>query len=219
MARISSRAAGAAAAVIATAPLAAPAQGAGISRTVVADFTESYTFTVDCSQFGDYAFENIVEGEQDVRITIVTAADGTLLQTVTRSSFTETHTNSVSQASLPLAGTAQDVIDHEAGTRTVRGSIARGTQPGTGTYFQEAGQIVFGGAVGNPLFAPGRHDAVRSVVSTRRYVTRCQRRDRLARLRDLDAARRGQPIAWPMPRMLPSLSRNQAPRSPVPLLG
>jgi VCBS repeat-containing protein len=124
------------------------------------DRSAPYAFTVDCSQLGDYAFDLLVEGEQQVTITTVTGADGTLSQTVIRSSFSETDTNSVSQASLPLSGSLVDVTDHLAGTRTVRGSIARGTQPGAGTYFQEAGQIVFDGGVGNVLFAAGRHDAV-----------------------------------------------------------
>ena len=58
------------------------------------------------------------------------------------------------------AGTANEVIDHQAGTRTVRGDIARGTQPGRGTFFKESGQIVFAGGPGNVAFAAGRHDAI-----------------------------------------------------------
>ena len=150
---------GAAAAARVAAVLAAPAHGAGKTRTVVAEFEEPYSFTVDCSNLGPYAFENLVEGEQRVRMTNVTDADGTLLQTVIHSRFTETNTNSATRTSLPLAGAAYEVIDHVA-TRTVRGSIARGTQPGTGTYFQEAGQIVFQGGAGNVVFAAGRHDAI-----------------------------------------------------------
>lgn len=160
MHRISIMASAAAAVAIASCLLAAPAHAAGVTRDVVASFSEPYAFTVDCSQLGDYAFDLLVEGEQQVTITTVTGADGTLSQTVIRSSFSETDTNSVSQASLPLSGSLVDVTDHLAGTRTVRGSIARGTQPGAGTYFQEAGQIVFDGGVGNVLFAAGRHDAV-----------------------------------------------------------
>ena len=151
---------GAAAAALIAGVLAAPAYAAGPTRTVVADFSEPYAFTVDCSQFGDHGFDDVVEGEQRVRITTVTAADGTLRETVIHSSFTETDTNSVTGTSLPLAGTAHELIDHIAGTRTVRGSIARGTQPGAGTYFQESGQIVFASGVGNVVFAAGRHDAV-----------------------------------------------------------
>ena len=138
----------------------APAHAAGTTRTIVANFTVPYGFTVDCSQLGPYAFEAMVSGEQRVRITEVTGADGALEQTVIHSSFTETDTNSVSQASLPLAGTQNEVIDHDAGTRTVRGNIARGTQPGEGTYFNEAGVVVFDGGVGNVVSAAGRHDAV-----------------------------------------------------------
>ncbi|HWC25480.1 MAG TPA: hypothetical protein VG474_02750 [Solirubrobacteraceae bacterium] len=149
-----------AAVALAACLLAAPAHAAGTTRTVVADFTEPYAFTVDCAQFGAYAFELVVAGEQRVRITTVTGADGTLRQTVTHASFAETATNSVSLASLPLAGTTNEVIDHAAGTRTVRGSIARGTQPGGGTYFNEAGRIVFAGTARDVVFAAGRHDAV-----------------------------------------------------------
>ena len=158
----SSRIAGGAAVALALAgaTVAAPASGAGTTRTVVADFSEPYGFAVACAQFGDYAFDLTVQGEQQVRITTVTSAGGTLLRTVTHSSFSETDTNSISGASLPLAGTMNDIVDHEGGTRTVRGDIARGTQPGQGTYFKESGQIVFDGGVGSVVFAAGRHDAI-----------------------------------------------------------
>jgi hypothetical protein len=161
MMRLSKMAAhGAVAAALVAGALAAPAHAAGATRAVVADFAEPYAFTVDCSQFGAYAFDIAVEGEQRVKVTTVTDADGTLRQTVIHSSFAETDTNSVTSASLPLAGTMHEVIDHIAGTRTVRGNIARGTQPGAGTYFEESGQIVFAGGVGDVLFAAGRHDAI-----------------------------------------------------------
>lgn len=161
MTRLSKVAGGAALTLaLAGAAVAAPAQGAGSTRTVVADFSEPYGFTVDCAAFGDYAFDIEVRGEQRVRVTTVTAADGTLRETVIHSSFQETDTNSISGASLPLAGTMNEVLDELAGTRTVRGDIARGTQPGTGTYFKESGQIVFSGGVGNVAFAAGRHDAI-----------------------------------------------------------
>ena len=161
MTRLSRIAGGAAVALaLAGAAVAAPASAAGTTRTVVADFSAPYDFTVDCAQSGDYAFDIAVQGEQQTRITTVTAADGTLLRTVIHSSFEETDTNSISGASLPLAGTSNEVVDHEAGTRTVRGDIARGTQPGAGTYFKESGQIVFAGGPGNVTFAAGRHDAI-----------------------------------------------------------
>jgi hypothetical protein len=160
MSRISCRTAVAAGAVLAACLPIASAHAAGTTRTVVANFTEPYGFTVECSQLGPYAFEGIVSGEQRVRITAVTRRDGSLAQTAIHSSFTETDTNSVSQASLALAGTQNEIIDHDAGTRTVRGNIARGTQPGDGTFFNEAGVVVFDGGVGNVAFAAGRHDAV-----------------------------------------------------------
>jgi hypothetical protein len=161
MTRLSRIAGGAAVALaLAGAAVAAPASGAGTTRTVVADFSGPYGFTVDSAEFGDYAFDLVVQGEEQVRVTTVTSTDGTLLRTVIHSSFSETDTNSISKASLPLAGTMNDVKDHEAGTRTVRGDIARGTQPGQGTYFKESGQIVFDGGVGSVVFAAGRHDAV-----------------------------------------------------------
>jgi hypothetical protein len=149
-----------AAVALITAVPAAPAAAADTSRTVVADFTESYAFVADCSDFGDYAFSVAAVGEQHVRLMTVTDAEGTLLQTVVHSSFSETDTNSVTLASLPLAGTMHELIDHVSGTRTVRGNIARGTQPGEGTYFQESGRIVFFGRAGTVLSAAGRHDAV-----------------------------------------------------------
>ena len=138
----------------------ASAAAAGTERVVVAQFAgEPYEFTIDCSPYGAYDFDIAVSGRQHGRITDVYDRDGTLLRTVFQIGFSETDTNTLTQASLPLRGSAHDVLDYATNTRTLSGNVAIGTRPGTGTYFQETGRISLDLATREALFVAGRHDA------------------------------------------------------------
>ncbi|HEV2060613.1 MAG TPA: hypothetical protein VGR11_14755 [Solirubrobacteraceae bacterium] len=140
--------------------LGGSAGAAGKHRVVVDRVNEPYEFTIDCSDFGPYSFDNIVSGHERTRVTEVRTADGTLLQTVVHTSFSETDTNSESGASLGLKGAYHEVLDYRANTRTISGKVALGTQPGGGgTYIQEVGRIVMALDTYEPLFVAGPHDA------------------------------------------------------------
>lgn len=135
------------------------AGAAGKQRVVVDQFSEPYAFAVDCSSFGPHGFDNLVSGHQSARITEVLAADGTLLQTVVNTTFSETDTNSASGATLGLKGSYHEVLDYTANTRTLSGKVALGTRPGGGTYIQEVGRITMALDTFEPLFVAGPHDA------------------------------------------------------------
>ncbi|HVF79590.1 MAG TPA: hypothetical protein VNA28_14940 [Solirubrobacteraceae bacterium] len=139
--------------------LGGSAGAAGKKRVVVDRYSAPYEFAIDCSQFGPYSFDNVVSGHERKQVTEVLATDGTLLQTVFHTSFTETDTNSLSGASLGLKGTIHEVLDDAASTRTISGKVALGTQPGGGTYIQEVGRITMASDTYEPLFVAGPHEA------------------------------------------------------------
>ena len=139
---------------------AGSAGAAGKQRVVVDRYSEPYEFAIDCSDFGPYGFDNVVSGHERKQVTEVRAADGTLLQTVFHTSFSETDTNSDSGASLGLKGAIHEVLDYGANTRTISGKVALGTRPGGGgTYIQEVGRIVMALDTFEPLFVAGPHEA------------------------------------------------------------
>lgn len=140
--------------------LGGSAGAAGKHRVVVDQVNEPYEFTIDCSDFGPYSFDNIVSGHQRVRVTEVRADDGTVLQTVFNSTFSETDTNSESGATLGLKSAMHEVLDYGGNTRTISGKVALGTRPGGGgTYIQEVGRIVMALDTYEPLFVAGPHPA------------------------------------------------------------
>ena len=139
--------------------LGGSAGAAGKQRVVVDRYSEPYEFAIDCSEFGPHDFDNLVSGHERKQVTEVLAADGTLLQTVFHTSFSETDTNSASGASLRLKGAYHEVLDYAANTRTLSGKVALGTQPGGGTYIQETGRITMTLDTYEPLFVAGPHDA------------------------------------------------------------
>lgn len=140
--------------------LGGSAGAAAKQRVVVDQFSEPYEFAVDCSEFGAHDFDNLVRGHQRTRVTEVRAADGTLLQTVFHTTFSEIDTNSQSGASLGLKGAIHEVLDYAENTRTLSGKVALGALPGGGgTYIQEVGRITMALDTYEPLFVGGPHDA------------------------------------------------------------
>ena len=140
--------------------LSGSAGAAAKQRVVVDRYSEPYEFAIDCSQFGSHDFDNLVSGHERKQVTEVLAADGTLLQTVFHTSFSETDTNSESGASLRLKAAFHEVLDHVANTRTLSGKVALGTLPGGGgTYIQEVGRITMTLDTYEPLFVAGPHEA------------------------------------------------------------
>lgn len=149
------------AAVVCMLVLGGSAHAGRTERVVVAQFAAvPYDLVTDCSQYGAYDFDIAISGVQRGRITNVYAADGTLLRTIIQSGFVETGTNTETQLSVALRGSARDIIDHTTNTRTLSGNVAIGTQPGAGTYFQETGRITIDLATREALFVAGRHDAL-----------------------------------------------------------
>ncbi len=148
------------AAVAAALAAAGSAGGAtGKERVLVDSFTESYAFVIDCADFGDYAFENRVEGTLRVRVTEVLDRNGTVLQTVFHFVLQETETNSLSGKSLPLKGALQEVWDYASSTRTLSGAVFIGTTPGSGTYVQDTGRITMTLDTREAQFVAGPHEA------------------------------------------------------------
>lgn len=143
--------------VLATAGLAGAANGK--SRIVVEAFSESYTLSVDCSAFGDFGFENEVEGTWRGRITDVFGSDGQLVETIFQTVFFETDTNSVTGKSLPLRGAVTETWDYTASTRTLAGKVYLGTDQGRGTYVQDTGRITITLDTGEATFVAGPHEA------------------------------------------------------------
>lgn len=139
--------------------LGGSAGAAGKHRVVVDQVNEPYAFTIDCSEFGPYSFDNIVSGHERRRVTEVRADDGTLLRIVVHTSFSETDTNSESGASLRLKAAYHEVLDFAANTRTLSGKVALGTQPGGGSYIQEVGRITMTLDTYEVLFVAGPHAA------------------------------------------------------------
>lgn len=139
--------------------LTGSAAAAGKQRVVVDRYSEPYEFAIHCLEFGPYDFDNLVSGHERTRVTEVIAADGTLLQTVIHTTFSETDTNSDSGASLGLKASYHEVLDYAANTRTLSGKVALGTQPGGGTYIQEVGRITMALDTYEPLFVAGPHEA------------------------------------------------------------
>jgi len=120
---------------------AAPAAAAPTERIVVERFVEPYEFTIDCSEFGPYAFENLVSGIQRIRVVDVVAADGTLLRTEFNIAIREVDENSVTGATLPLRTAVREVWHYATGTRTLNGAVFIGTDAGAGTYVHDSGRI------------------------------------------------------------------------------
>ena len=130
-----------AAAAVAVLGSSATAQGAMKERVVVERFTDSFAFSIDCAEFGPYAFENQVSGTQRIRVVEVLDQDGELLQTVFHIAIRETETNSVTGKSLRLSGTVREVWDYASNTRTLSGKVWLGNEPGQGTYVHDSGRI------------------------------------------------------------------------------
>ena len=150
----------AAAALVAALALAglASASAGGTSRIVVESFSEDYAFSVDCAEFGPYAFEIEVEGHVKVRVTDVVSKDGDLLQTMIHVVFRETNTNSASGKSLPLHQAANEVWDYAANTRTISGAVFIGNAPG-GKWVQDTGRITMTLDTRIASFVAGPHEA------------------------------------------------------------
>ena len=130
----------------------------GTSRVVVESFSESYAFSVDCAEVGEFDFSVGVEGEQKVRVTDVVAADGELLQTVLHIVIRETDTNSVSGKSLRLHGAVHEVWDYASNTRTLTGAVYVGNSPG-GQWVQDTGRITMTLDTRIASFVAGPHEA------------------------------------------------------------
>lgn len=148
----------AAAALAASLILAAPAGAARIERVVVDRFNDTYDLTIDCAEFGPYAFDNHVVGRERVRVTEVSSG-GELLKTVFSMTIHETDTNSVTGKVLPLHGTVYEVWDYAANTRTMDGVVYMGNAPGEGAVVHESGRIVMTLDTHEASFVAGPHDA------------------------------------------------------------
>lgn len=149
----------AAAAIAASLILAGPAAAASRTERVVVDrFSDTYDLAIDCSEFGPYAFDNLVVGRERVRVTEV-SADGELLQTVFSMTIHETDTNSVTGKVLPLHGTVHEVWDYAENTRTMDGVVWMGNAPGEGSVVQETGRIVMTLDTHEAFFVAGPHPA------------------------------------------------------------
>ena len=148
-------------AVLSAALVFAGAAGAsnGTQRIVVERVAEPYAFVVSCSDYGPYAFENIVEGTMLFTVTEVFAGDGALLQTVFQIVFRETDTNSVSGKVLPLHAAVHEVWDYGSNTREQDGVVAIGRSPDGGTYIREVGRIVMTLDTREVQFLAGPHPA------------------------------------------------------------
>ena len=149
----------AAAVLAASLIVAAPAGAARTERVVVDRFTDTYEFPVDCSEFGPYAFDNLVSGRQHVRVIDVSTPDGELLQTIFHINLHEVDTNSVTGKELPLHGSVHEVWDYRANTRTMDGVVWMGNAPGEGNVVQETGRIVMTLDTHEAFFVAGPHPA------------------------------------------------------------
>jgi hypothetical protein len=148
----------AAATLVAALALASVASASSTSRVVVESFSDDYAFSVDCADFGPYAFEIEVEGHVKFRVTDVLAKDGELLQTVIHAVFRETNTNSVSGQSVKLHQAANEVWDYASNTRTITGAVFVGNAPG-GNWVQDTGRIVMTLDTRIASFVAGPHEA------------------------------------------------------------
>ena len=145
--------------VVAALGVVAPSQAAQKHREVVERIDEDGGFTIDCSEFGPYDFDNVVAGHQTVTVTEVRDGDGTLLQTVFHTTVKETETNSVTGGSLPLSTAIREVWDYTENTRTLTGKVFLGTKGAGGTYVHETGRIVMDLDTREATFVAGPHDA------------------------------------------------------------
>jgi hypothetical protein len=134
------------------------AAAAGKERTVVESFSGPFSFAIPCSEWGPYAFENLVEGTQRIRVTEVTDASGTLQQVVFHVGFRETDTNSVTGKRLTLTGAFHEVWDLAANTRTLSGKVIFGTDRG-GTWVHDTGRITMALDTYELQFLAGPHEA------------------------------------------------------------
>ena len=149
----------AAAVLAASLIVAAPAGAARTERVVVDRFSDTYEFPVPCSDFGPYAFDNLVSGREHVRVVEVSAPDGELLQTIFHINLHEVDTNSVTGKELPLHGSVHEVWDYRANTRTMDGVVWMGNAPGEGNVVQETGRIVMTLDTHEAFFVAGPHPA------------------------------------------------------------
>lgn len=131
----------------------------GKSRVVVESFSDTYAFSVDCADFGPYAFEIEVEGTVKFRVTDVIAHDGEVLQTILHVVFSETNTNSVSGKTQQLHQAVNEVRDYASNTRTVTGAAFVGNSPGGGTWVQDTGRITITLDTRIAQFIAGPHEA------------------------------------------------------------
>jgi hypothetical protein len=145
--------------ILAALGVAVPAQAAQKHREVVERIDEDGGFTVDCSEFGPYDFDNVVAGHQTLTITEVSDRNGGLLQTVFHTRIKETDTNSVTGGSLRLTTALHEVWDYTDNTRTLTGKVFLGTQRADGTYVHETGRIVMDLDTREASFVAGPHDA------------------------------------------------------------
>ena len=138
---------------------AAPAGAAGKQREVVERFTEPYAFSVDCGDFGDYDFDNVVSGVQRIQLVDVYGRDGTLQQTIIHANLSETDRNSVTGGQLRLRTAVHEVWDYASATRTLTGAVFMGTQRGKGTYVHDTGRITMTLDTRVAQFVAGPHEA------------------------------------------------------------
>ena len=150
-----------AAAVLAASLLvAAPAGAARTERVVVDRFSDTYDLAIDCSEFGPFAFDNLVSGRERMRVIEVSdAGTGELLQTIFHMAIKEEDVNSVTGKVLPLHGSVHEVWDHVANTRTMDGAVWMGNAPGEGAVVQETGRIVMTLDTHEAFFVAGPHPA------------------------------------------------------------
>jgi hypothetical protein len=134
---------------------ASSAGAAGKQRVVVDRFTDSYEFAVDCSPFGPYDFDVLVDGRERVRVTDVLSSDGELIQTVLSIGFTEINTNSASGATFTLKGVVHEVWDYASNTRTISGKVFDAHDDGR--LFADTGRIILTLDTDEPLFVAGPH--------------------------------------------------------------
>jgi hypothetical protein len=135
------------------------AEAAGKHRVLVDRFVDQYADSVDCADFGPYAFSNDFAGTEHVQIYDVLDASGTRLQTVFDFVLQETESNSLTGATLPLKAAEHEVWDYASNTRTLSGKVWLGTQPGSGTYVQDTGRITMTLDTRIASFVAGPHEA------------------------------------------------------------
>jgi len=117
-----------------------------------------YTFDISCAPYG-LPFDNLVSGEETLRIDTFYDASGSATRFVIHDSFRETDRNSVSGKMLTAAANRLDTTDLITGTRTVAGRSFLMTSSGAGVVIHDSGRNIFD-APFHVSFSAGPHEVL-----------------------------------------------------------